>query len=221
MIVPTTGAAGIAGCAFITILADADDAQPDELLTIYEYVPWERFEIVIPDPEPVVVTLPGDRVRVHVPLDGNPLNTTLPVVTVHVGCVIFPITGAAGTGGGELIVTPDDEFEVQPSALVTLKVKDPEGRPEIVVLLPEPDVVVPPGLLVICQFPLEGNPFNITLPVNEVQVGCVITPVDGTDGLELTVSVNVATAAVHAIFLGIFVLTVITTCVPISPDTGL
>ena len=36
-------------------------------------------------PDPVVVTLPGERIRVHAPDDGNPFNTALPVDTVHVG----------------------------------------------------------------------------------------------------------------------------------------
>ncbi len=36
-------------------------------------------------PVPVVVTDPGERVKVHVPDEGNPFNTTLPVATEHVG----------------------------------------------------------------------------------------------------------------------------------------
>jgi hypothetical protein len=44
----------------------------------------------------VVVMAPGERVRVHVPVDGSPLNATLPVAIRHVGCVIVPTTGAAG-----------------------------------------------------------------------------------------------------------------------------
>ena len=36
-------------------------------------------------PVPVVVVPPGVRVSVHVPLEGKPLNTTLPVDTKHVG----------------------------------------------------------------------------------------------------------------------------------------
>jgi hypothetical protein len=44
---------------------------------------------------PVVVTPPGALVIVHEPL-GNPLNTTLPVGVVHVGCVMVPTAGALG-----------------------------------------------------------------------------------------------------------------------------
>ena len=47
-------------------------------------------------PVPVAVAPPGDAVTVHVPLAGKPLKATLPVVTVHVGCVIVPTTGAVG-----------------------------------------------------------------------------------------------------------------------------
>ena len=40
--------------------------------------------------------LPG--LMVHVP-EGKPLNTTLPVDTVQVGCVIVPMMGADGVTG--------------------------------------------------------------------------------------------------------------------------
>jgi hypothetical protein len=58
----------------------------------------------------------------------------------------------------------------------------PEGIPEIVVLVPVPVVVAPPGFLVIVQLP-EGKPFNTTLPVATVQVGCVIAPTSGAVGV--------------------------------------
>jgi hypothetical protein len=47
----------------------------------------------------------------------------------------------------------------------------PDAKPEIVVLIPVPVVVTPPGLRVSVHVPLEGNPFNTTLPVATVQVG--------------------------------------------------
>lgn len=52
--------------------------------------------IVALEPDPVVVFPPGLRVTVQVPA-GSPLSTTLPVETVHVGWVMVPTTGAAGT----------------------------------------------------------------------------------------------------------------------------
>lgn len=36
-------------------------------------------------PVPMVVTPPGERVRVQVPVDGSPLRATVPVDEVHVG----------------------------------------------------------------------------------------------------------------------------------------
>ena len=36
-------------------------------------------------PDPVVVTAPGVLVKVHVPVEGKPFKTTLPVTTAHVG----------------------------------------------------------------------------------------------------------------------------------------
>ena len=71
---------------------------------------------------PVVVDPPGVRVSVHVPLDGNPLNATLPVATVHVGWVIVPITGAVGFEGCALITTLADDPDTQLFAFVTVKV---------------------------------------------------------------------------------------------------
>jgi hypothetical protein len=50
-------------------------------------------------PVPVVVAPPEYRVNVHVPLAGKSLNTTLPVATAQVGCVIVPTVGIAGVAG--------------------------------------------------------------------------------------------------------------------------
>jgi hypothetical protein len=54
----------------------------------------------------------------------------------------------------------------------------PAAKPDIVVFAVFP--VIDPGLIV--QFPV-GNPFNTTLPVATVQVGCVIVPAVGADGV--------------------------------------
>lgn len=48
-------------------------------------MPAARSVIVVLVPEPVVVTPPGDLVRVQVPDEGSPLNGTLPVATVQEG----------------------------------------------------------------------------------------------------------------------------------------
>ena len=47
-------------------------------------------------PEPEYVVPPGVPVMVHDPEAGSPLRATLPVVVIHVGCVMVPITGAEG-----------------------------------------------------------------------------------------------------------------------------
>ena len=47
----------------------------------------------------------------------------------------------------------------------------PEGISVTVVLVPVPDIVVPPGVLVKVQVPKEGKPLNAALPVATLQVG--------------------------------------------------
>lgn len=137
-------------------------------------------------PVPGVVIPPGLRVTVQVPLDGSPLSATLPVETAQVGCVMVPITGAVGVAGCAFITTLPVEGEIQPEALVTVKVYVPAASPLMVVLDPEP-VVVPPGVLVIVQFP-DGNPLRTTLPVAREHVGCVTVPTTGAEGVALTAS---------------------------------
>jgi hypothetical protein len=146
-------------------------------------------------PVPVVVTPPGERVNVHVPVDGKPLRTTLPVETVHVGWVIVPIVGAAGVTGCVLITTFADDADVHPSLFVTVKEFVPVGRPEKVVLVPLPVVVAPPGFWVMVQVPVEGNPSNIALPVDTAQVGWVIVPTDGAEGVTGCVFITILSDA--------------------------
>ena len=69
---------------------------------------------------PVLVTLPGVLVNVQVPVAGKPLKATLPVATLHVGCVIVPTVGAEGALGTALIIIFADEGEVHTDALVTV-----------------------------------------------------------------------------------------------------
>jgi hypothetical protein len=68
-----------------------------------------------------------------------------------------------------------------------VKVYVPEERPEIVVLVPDPLVITPDGSLVMVHVPLEGSPLSATVPVAELQVGCVIAPTCGSDGIAPTV----------------------------------
>ena len=73
---------------------------------------------------------------------------------------------------------------MHPFGPVTVKVKVPAGIPEKVVEVPDPVEVVPPGLIVTVHVPGVGNPVSTTLPVARVQVGCVIAPITGAEGLE-------------------------------------
>jgi len=60
----------------------------------------------------------------------------------------------------------------------------------MVVLTPEPVVVVPPGVLVSVHVPLAGRPLIITLPVVTAQVGCVIVPITGAVGVRGAVAIT-------------------------------
>jgi hypothetical protein len=69
----------------ITTFPDEPDTHPSAFVTLKEYVPGFNPEIVIEEPTPVVVTLSGERSSVHVPPEGKPFKTTLPVASVQVG----------------------------------------------------------------------------------------------------------------------------------------
>ena len=127
---------------------------------------------------PVPVIFPG--LIVHVPVAGNPFNTTLPVDAAQAeGCITVPTIGAVGAVGAELITTSADVCDIHPAAAVTLKLYVPGMRFEMIILGPTP--VIAPGLIV--QVPVSGRPFNTTLPVVEVHdEGCVIVPSIGAVG---------------------------------------
>jgi hypothetical protein len=93
------------------------------------YEPAGSPETVVLVPVPEVVTLPGVRVSVQVPLAGNPVITTLPVADEQVGSVMEPTTGVVGTSGCGSMSTGKVEPEVHPSAFVTVNVYDPADRP--------------------------------------------------------------------------------------------
>lgn len=170
-IVPIIGGVGVTGCAGIRTFADGAEKHPAAFVTVQLYVPDNRPSSVVLVPVPVDITVPGYLVKVHVPVPGKPFNITLPVDKVHVGIVIFPTVGAAGIEGCADITTLADEGEMHPAELVTVKVYIPSAKFETIVLVPDPGIVIPPGVRIRVQVPEAGNPFNNTLPVDAVQVG--------------------------------------------------
>ena len=82
------------------------------------------------------------------------------------------------------MTTSEDAGEMHPLELVTVKVYDPGANPVMVTVVVDP--VRFPGLIV--QVP-DGRPLSATLPVETVQVGCVIVPTTGASGMALTVRV--------------------------------
>ena len=100
VMVPTIGAAGVAGCAVITTLAVAGEMHPAAFVTVKLYVPAARPVIVLVLPVPAIA--PG--LIVQLP-EGRPFNTTDPVDKVQVGCVMVPTIGAAGVAGCAFTVT--------------------------------------------------------------------------------------------------------------------
>jgi hypothetical protein len=118
VIVPITGSVGAEGAGAIITFADATDKQPAAVLTVKLYVPGLRLKIVVEVPVPVIA--PG--LIVQVPLAGRPLRTTLPYGAEHdAGWVMVPTIGALGGAGGVLIVNSAERSDIQPAALVTLK----------------------------------------------------------------------------------------------------
>ena len=174
MIVPTAGVEGAPGAVLMTTLAEAADVHPEASVTVKLYVAAASPMMVVLAPEPA--TAPG--LIVQLPA-GSPLRTTLPVGSEQVGWVTVPVVGAAGGSGCVLIITSADAAEIQPAAFVTVKLYVPVASPVIVVLIPVP--AIPPGLIV--HVPA-GRLFNITLPVAIVQVGWLIVPTVGAEGVD-------------------------------------
>ena len=100
----------------------------------------------------------------------------VPVATAHVGWIRVR-TGGVGVVGCGFIVTLVG-VELQPAALVTVKLYVPATRPDMVVVTPVPAMA--PGLIV--QLPA-GKLFRITLPVEVEQLGCVTAPSVGGVGV--------------------------------------
>jgi hypothetical protein len=129
--------------------------------------------------EPVPAIEPG--LITHVPVEGRPLRSTLPVADAHVkGCVIVPVIGAGGASGAGSITTFPEASDVHPASLETVKLYVPGIRFVTVVLVPVP--AIDPGLIV--HVPVSGRPLNATLPVGVAhEEGSVIVPNIGMSGI--------------------------------------
>ena len=76
----------------------------------------------------------------------------------------------------------------------------------IVVVVPVPVVVTPPGVLVNIHVPDDGKLFNTTLPVGSVHVGRVIVPTVGGDCTGCALITTLADAAeVHPVAVSVTV----------------
>lgn len=73
--------------------------------------------------------------------------------------------------------------ETHPVGLLTIKLYAPACRPETVVVVPVPETVIVSGVLVNVQVPVAGSPLSTTIPVETLQVGCVMVPIIGVAGL--------------------------------------
>ena len=173
------GAEGVAGCALISAEAEATEVQVP-LVTVNVYEPAaspEKLAVVV---EPVMVAPPGVAVTVQAEA-GRPLKATEPVATAQVGCVIAPIIGAEGAPGAGFTIALAEATEVQPP-LVTVNVYVLAAKPEKLAVGVAPVMVAPPGVAVTVHAEA-GNPLNATVPVGVAQVGCVIAPITGAEGV--------------------------------------
>jgi hypothetical protein len=93
------------------------------------------------------------------------------------------LTGVVGDAGCAFITRGNEAGDIQPSLFVTVKVCVPTGMPVSEILVPDPAVVMAPGLRVSVQLPDPGNPFIVTLPVATEQVVCVTEPIRGAAGV--------------------------------------
>ena len=99
-------------------------------------------------PVPDVEISPGVRIIVHVPVEGKPVRLTLPVGVSRVGCIMVPITGADGTGGGPGIITSPEGPDTHPASLVKVKLYVPGSRSVTVTLVPVPFILTCSGVAV-------------------------------------------------------------------------
>jgi len=80
-----TGDEGVTGWLFIVTFADDGEMHPWEFVTLKEYVPGGTPETAAVEPDPEVVTPPGERVTVQDPEEGRSRRLTVPPGVVQSG----------------------------------------------------------------------------------------------------------------------------------------
>ena len=122
---------------------------------------------------------------------------TLPVAVLQVGWEIVPTIGAEGVIGCAKIVALPEAAEVQPLELVTVNVYVFGASPEKTAVVPELEIVAPPGVAVTVQVPDAGKPLKVTLPVATLHVGWVMVLIIRGLGVSLIVTVIAALGPSH------------------------
>lgn len=109
---------GVVGCGLIKAGNDDEEIQPLLSVTVNMYETPEGNPVKLPVvPDEFNVRPPGELVTVQVPIEGSPLNATVPVDIKQVGWVIVPITG--GVGVYKLMAALLEKTEVHPAEFVT------------------------------------------------------------------------------------------------------
>ncbi len=96
---------------------------------------------------------------------------------------MVPMIGAVGVSGWGMMITWSDAGEIHPAALATVKVYVPDVIPVTVRVVPVPLTATPPGDRVSVHVPEAGSPLTATLPVERAQVGWVMVPIKGAEGV--------------------------------------
>jgi hypothetical protein len=109
------------------------------LIYVNVYVVEAARPVKVYDAPVPLLLKPFDGVIVHVPVEGKPLNTTLPVAMAQVGCVIAPTIAAPGAdGSAKLAFTP--VADVQLFAVICKLLYVPAGAEMVAVPL---DTITP------------------------------------------------------------------------------
>lgn len=166
VMVPITGAGSNGGGELITTVAGTREEQPEDLATLNVYVPGNNPDIVVLLPLPVVSMAPGLRVIVQDP-EGKLPSTTLPVLTVQVGWMMFSTDGVGGWEFTVSVYVAVAGVHGNPSGLLVVKViitVSPASLTPGVYVKEKGEVAVDDGVTVPVPFSVIVTP--VALPPN-------------------------------------------------------